>query len=95
MNRFALHAVDGTVQLLELAGREECALSHLLGAGDHKCKPIDAPVWRWSNDMFKLRRRAVDIATLNKPHGGPYAGTQTRYVLKSTIERLSLPQVAA
>jgi hypothetical protein len=93
--RFALHRADGSVQILELAGREEWALSHLLGAGDYGCTPIDTPGPRWSDYVFKLRRRGIDIATITEMHGGPYGGHHARYVLKSKVERLSDLQVAA
>jgi hypothetical protein len=89
--RFALHVGDG-IEILELAGREEWALSHPLGVGDHGCTPIPGP--RWSDYVFKLRH-CIDIATITETHGGPYAGHHARYVLKSKVERLPLLQVAA
>jgi hypothetical protein len=33
-SRFSLGGTDGSLQILELAGREEWALSHLLAVGD-------------------------------------------------------------
>jgi hypothetical protein len=93
--RFALHGADGSLQILELAGREEWALSRLLAAGDRGCTPIDTPGQRWSDYIFKLRRRGLDIATVTEAHGGPYAGTHARYVLKSKVERLSPMQPSA
>ena len=75
--RFALHGGDGA-QILDLAGREEWALSHLPAAGDHGCTPIDTPGPRWSDYVFKLRRRGVDIATVTETHGGPYAVSVVR-----------------
>jgi hypothetical protein len=92
---FTLHGADGSLQILELAGREEWALSHLLAAGKHGCTPIDTPGPRWSDYVFKLRRRGIDIATITEPHAGPYPGTHARYVLLSKVERLSDLQVAA
>jgi hypothetical protein len=93
--RFAIRPADGSIRILELAGREAWALSHLLGAGDYGCTPIDTPGPRWSDYVFKLRRRGIDIATITEPHGGPYAGNHARYVLKSKVERLSDLRVAA
>jgi hypothetical protein len=93
--RFALHGADRSVQILELAGREEWALSHLMAAGSHGCTPIDTPGPRWSDYVFRLRRRGIDIATITEAHGGPYAGHHARYVLRSKVERLSDLQVAA
>jgi len=71
-SRFVLHDPEGSIQIL-LAGREEWALSHLLGAGDYGCTPIDTPGPRWSDYVFKLRRRGIDIATITEMHGGPYS----------------------
>ena len=34
MTAFALYGADGSLRILELAGREEWALSHILAAGD-------------------------------------------------------------
>jgi winged helix domain-containing protein len=93
--RFALQGPDGSRQVLDLAGREEWALSHLIAAGDEGCTPIDTPGPRWSDYVFKLRRRGIDIATITEVHGGPYAGHHARYVLRSKVERLSLLKVAA
>ena len=92
--RFALHIGD-SIQILELTGREEWALSQLLAAGDHGCTPIDTPGPRWSDYVFKLRRRGIDVATITETHGGPYAGHHARYILRSKVERLSPLQVAA
>jgi hypothetical protein len=86
--RFALHGSDGA-QVMDLKGREEWALSNLLAAGESGCTPIDHPGPRWSDYVFKLRRRGVDIATITEAHGGPYKGTHARYVLQSKVERLS------
>lgn len=86
---FTVHGSEGAVQILELKGREEWALSHLLVAGGRGCTPIDTPGPRWSDYVFKLRRRGIDVATITEVHDGPYKGTHARYVLRSKIERLS------
>ena len=93
--RFALHQPDGSMQILDLAGREEWALSLLLSAGDHGCTPIDTPGPRWSDYVFKLRRRGIDIATITESHDGDFPGHHARYILRSKVERLSDLQVAA
>ncbi|HQS18809.1 hypothetical protein [Reyranella sp.] len=89
--RFALHAGEHGVQILELKGREEWALSHLLAAGSNGCTPIDTPGPRWSDYVFKLKKRGIVIETVTEAHGGPYRGTHARYVLRSKVERLSAP----
>ena len=94
VGRFMLHGSDST-QILDLKGREEWALCHLLAAGDEGCTPIDTPGPRWSDYVFKLRRRGIDIATITEPHDGPYAGTHARYILRSKVERLLPLKVAA
>ena len=90
IGRFALHAGDAGVQILELKGREEWALSNLLAAGNRGCTPIDTPGPRWSDYIFKLKKRGIVIETVTEAHGGPYRGTHARYVLRSRIERLSV-----
>ena len=94
-SRFALHGPEGSIQILDLAGREEWALSHLLAAGSHGCTPIDTPGPRWSDYVFKLRRRGIDIATITEPHSGDFPGHHARYILRSKVNRLSDLQVAA
>ena len=94
-SRFVLHGPEGSMQLLELAGREEWALSHLLAAGSHGCTPIDTPGPRWSDYVFKLRRRGIDIATITESHGGAFPGRHARYILRSKVNHLSDLQVAA
>lgn len=87
--RFALHAPGMSIQIVELKGREEWALSHLLAAGSNGCTPIDTPGPRWSDYVFKLKKRGIVIETVTEAHGGPYRGTHARYVLRSRIERLT------
>ena len=89
IGRFAVRGADGSVQLLELDGQEEWALSHLLAAGSHGCTPIDTPGPRWSDYVFKLRRRGIDIATITESHGGDLPGHHARYILRSKVNRLS------
>jgi hypothetical protein len=94
-SRFILHGANGAPEILELAGREEWALSHLLSAGDYGCTPIDTPGPRWSDYVFKLRRRGIDIATITEPHSGDFPGHHARYILRSKVNRLADLQVAA
>jgi hypothetical protein len=95
MNRpFILHGSDGSQQILELVGREAWAMDRLLSAGDEGCTPIDTPGPRWSDYVFKLRRRGVDIETITEPHGPPFPGTHARYRLRSRVEPM-LPLASA
>jgi hypothetical protein len=93
--RYWLHDSDGSGRMIELRGREAWALGHLLDAGAAGCTPIDTPGPRWSDYVFKLRRRGINIETQPESHGGPFAGTHARYVLRSRVEQLGPRQVAA
>jgi hypothetical protein len=90
--RFLVHGPDG-LREVTLKGREEWALSHLLAAGEMGCTPITNPGPRWSDYVFKLRRRGIDVATITEAHGGPYAGRHARYRLVSKVERVSIGSV--
>jgi hypothetical protein len=87
--RFSLHRADGSMQILELAGWEEWVLSHLLAAG-----ATSHPGPRRSDQVFKLRRRGLDIATLAERREGPFAGIRGRYILRSKIDRLGTMEMA-
>jgi hypothetical protein len=95
MTAFTLRGTDGALRILELAGREEWALSHLLAARTTGCTSISHPDPRWSDYVFKLRRRGVDITTLAEHHDGPFAGTHGRYILRGKVERLGAMEMAA
>lgn len=67
-------------------GRNAWALDNLIRAGNAGCTPIDNPAPRWSAYVFKLRHEyRLHIETIDEPHGGPYAGTHARYVLRSVV----------
>jgi hypothetical protein len=74
---------DGGVH--EVVGRDAWALQNLLRAGERGCTPIDTPGPRWSHYVFKLRRAGFIIETVDENHGGPFAGTHARYVLRSQV----------
>jgi len=67
-------------------GRDAWALRNLINAGAVGCTPIDHPGPRWSHYVFKLRGFGFLIETVNENHGGPFAGTHARYVLRSEVE---------
>lgn len=78
---------EGLPRTIQLIGRDSWALGSLVHAGSHGCTPIDNPAPRWSAYIYKLRHRyALDIQTIDEEHGGPYAGTHARYVLRSRVE---------
>lgn len=74
---------DGGIH--EVVGRDAWALQNLLRAGERGCTPIDTPGPRWSHYVFKLRRAGFIIETVDESHGGPFAGTHARYVLRSHV----------
>jgi hypothetical protein len=73
---------------LTVIGRDAWALRNLVKAGEAGCTPIDHPGPRWSHYVFKLRGFGFLIETVNENHGGQFAGTHARYVLRSKVEIL-------
>ncbi|KAA0698552.1 hypothetical protein DTW90_12155 [Neorhizobium sp. P12A] len=71
---------------VRVVGRDAWALRNLVLAGDTGCTPIDHPGPRWSHYVFKLRGFGFAIQTLDEKHGGQFAGTHARYVLRSEVE---------
>jgi hypothetical protein len=95
MKRRYAHHIGDELRILELAGREDWALDSLLSAGPLGCTPIEHPGPRWSDYVFKLRRRGINVETITEAHEGPYAGHHARYVLRDRVERLDPEQRAA
>jgi hypothetical protein len=71
-------------------GREAWALAQLIEAGERGCTPINQPAPRWSHYVFLLRRRGLDIETVEERHGGPFKGCHGRYVLRTPMTVLAL-----
>ncbi len=86
---FAMLDACGSATIVELAGRFAWALGELIGAGERGCTPIDHPGPRWSAYVFKLRRMGINIETVTEAHGGPFKGTHARYILRTTVHRLT------
>ncbi|PYE88777.1 winged helix domain-containing protein [Phyllobacterium leguminum] len=74
--------------LVTVVGRDAWALDQLLRAGDAGCTPLHNPALRWSHYIFKLRQAGIVVETIHEEHGGPYAGTHGRYVLRSDLKVL-------
>lgn len=85
---FSILDANGSARILELAGREAWAMQQLMAAGDSGCTPIDTPGPRWSDYVFKLRRRGIEIESITEAHDGPFPGHHARYVLRSKIETM-------
>jgi hypothetical protein len=82
-----LYRIEGAhgAYLLDISSRDEGALRQLLLAGAKGCTPIDNPAPRWSAYVHKLRRRGLDIETIDERHGGAFPGRHARYVLHSSV----------
>ncbi len=74
-----------TGETLRLKGREAWTLAHLIGAGETGIIPLDRPAPRWSAYVHSLRKRGLEIDTIDEPHAGPYSGTHGRYVLRTSL----------
>jgi hypothetical protein len=74
---------DGSIVVA--IGREAWALASLIEAGERGCTPIEQPAPRWSHYVYLLRRRGLDIETIEERHGGPFKGLHGRYVLRTRM----------
>jgi hypothetical protein len=85
----AVFIIEGAAQTVAIivSGRDRWALERLIAAGERGCTPIDEPAPRWSGYVFNLRQMGVAIETIHERHGGPFAGTHARYVLRSRVTR--------
>ena len=73
--------------LIFVKGREAWALQRLADAGKRGCTPIEQPAPRWSAYVHRLRGHGVPIETIHENHGGAFAGTHARYVLRAAAVR--------
>lgn len=79
---------DGQIKTFK--GREAWALNELIRAGANGCTPINNPAPRWSHYVFLLRRSGLNVETVDERHGGAFAGTHARYVLRTKLEVLAV-----
>ncbi len=84
-----LASIDGRSAVI-IKGRYARCLHTLTQAGEKGVSPaMDDPMPRWSHYVFWLRsHHQVIIETVTEKHGGPYAGTHARYVLRSMVTLL-------
>lgn len=82
---YFIHPEDGEPFTIEARGREAWALDRLTEAGPRGCTPIEQPAPRWSAYVHRLRGLGVPIETVTEPHGGAFAGTHGRYVLRARV----------
>jgi hypothetical protein len=72
------------------AGREAWALAALIDARERGCTPIEQPAPRWLHYVFLMRRRGLDIETIEESQGGPFKGSHGRYVLRTQMTVLAI-----
>lgn len=84
---FTIHYDCAETRNIIVGGRNRWALEELMAAGERGCTPIDNPAPRWSGYTHVLRDMGVPIETIAERHGGPFAGTHARYVLRATVTR--------
>ncbi|CAH1692292.1 hypothetical protein CHELA1G11_21063 [Hyphomicrobiales bacterium] len=65
-------------------------LHELLLAGEQGVTTLGNSALRWSDCVFKLRKKGIVIETIDEKHGGPFSGTHGRYVLRSPIAVLDV-----
>lgn len=82
---YAVSNPSGEKFAITINGRVRWALEQLIKAGRNGCTPINNPAPRWSAYVFELRQLGVEIETIHEPHGGAFAGTHARYVLRSIV----------
>ena len=84
--------VDGAEH--RFRGRYAWTLLCLIEAGEQGCTPVEQPAPRWSHYVFWLRRNGIAIETITEKHGGAYAGTHARYVLRCPVEVVETQEAA-
>jgi hypothetical protein len=70
---------------LTVAGRDAWLLKKLVDRGERGVTAFDEVGPRLSHYAFKLRRAGLTIDTIDERHGGAFAGTHGRYVLRSRV----------
>ena len=80
IKRLSVRRLD-TDEVLSTKGRESWCLAHLVSTGTRGVTPIERPAPRWSDYVFRLRKRGLPVQTIDEAHGGTYRGTHARYRL--------------
>ena len=77
-----------THEILVFRGREAWCAAHLIDVADDGVTSFERPAPRWSDYIFKLRRRGLSIETVEEKHGGTYRGEHGRYFLRVAVRVL-------
>jgi hypothetical protein len=80
IKRLSVRRLD-TDEILSTKGRESWCLAQLVVTGQKGVTPIERPAPRWSDYVFRLRKRGLPVQTIDEAHGGTYRGTHARYRL--------------
>ena len=75
---------------ITLKGREAWAIHALIQSGQRGITSVSNPAPRLAHYIFKLRGSGFDIITIDEPHGGAFAGSHARYVLRSPVSVLAV-----
>jgi len=73
---------------IEAKGRNAWALDRLRTAGPKGCIPITEPAPRWSAYVHNLPTLGVPTETVHEAHGGAFAGTHGRYILRARVVKV-------
>ncbi len=85
--KFEITPLGEQPRFVQIKGRDAWALDELVKAGSRGCTPIDNPAPRWSAYVHDLRHEyGINIETITESHGGQFAGTHARYVLRDDVE---------
>lgn len=84
--RVQIGGPDGRVT--SFTGRVAQTLCHLVQAGELGITPITHPQPRTSHYILMLRRAGLVIETIDEPHGGSFAGSHARYVLRTPVKMI-------
>lgn len=68
-----------------VVGRVAWMLLSLMRAGNRGITPIERPAPRHSDYTFRLRNLGIRVETIDESHGGSFAGSHARYVLKDQV----------
>lgn len=80
IRKLAIRRLD-TGETLSTTGREAWCLAQLISTGSVGVTPIERPAPRWSDYVFRLRKRGLPVQTIDEAHGGVYRGHHARYRL--------------
>lgn len=75
-----------TGETLCLKGREAWCMAQLITHGQAGVTPLERPAPRWSDYVFRLRKRLLPVRTIEEAHGGAYRGHHARYRLDTPVD---------